>query len=61
MNEPKHKVIKADDGTYTVEIIDGIGGDAEILKFGKKQADDFVREERRKLGIDARWSETPDD
>ena len=61
MSEPKYKIHKASDGTCEVEVYGGDGSDA-VFQFGSTQeAEDFVAEERRKLGIDPRWSEDPDD
>jgi hypothetical protein len=56
MSGPRYLIHEADDGTFTVEIYDGIGADAVIPKFdSRKQAEDWIAEERRKLGINGRW------
>jgi hypothetical protein len=44
MSGPRYLIHEADDGTVTVEIYDS-----------RKQAEDWIAEERRKLGINGRW------
>jgi hypothetical protein len=56
MSKPRYEIHEADDGTFTVEVYDGVGADAVITNFdSKKQAEDWIADERRKLGIDGRW------
>jgi hypothetical protein len=62
MGEPQYKILEADDGSFTVEDLGGDGTDAAITKFdSRKQAVDWVKEERRRLGIDERWQEAADE
>jgi len=62
MSEPQYEIFEADDGTFAVGIHGGDGADAVITKFGSRQdAEDWVREQRRKLGIDERWPEATND
>lgn len=62
MSRPRYEIHEADDGTFTVEIYDGIGADAAITNFdSKKQAEDWIADERRKLGIDGHWQAITDD
>jgi hypothetical protein len=61
MSRPRYLIHEADDGTFIVEIYDGIGADAAITKFdSKKQAEDWIANERRKLGIEGRWQAIDD-
>jgi hypothetical protein len=62
MSESQYEIFEANDGTFEVEIRGGDGGDAVIRKFDSRQdAVDWVREQRRKLGIDERWPEATND
>jgi hypothetical protein len=55
MSANRYEIIDEGDGTFTVEISGGIGADMAVTKFAtRKDAEDFVAEERRKLGIDGR-------
>ena len=61
MSTNRYEILEVDDGTFAVEITGGVGEDAIVTKFGsRKDAEDFVAEERRKLGIDGRWPEIED-
>jgi hypothetical protein len=62
MSTPQYEIHEADDGTFSVEVSDGIGADAVITKFdSRKQAEDWIADERRKHGIDKRWQPIADD
>jgi hypothetical protein len=56
MSTNRYEILDAGDGTFIVEISGGPGYDAAVTKFvTRKDAEDYVAEERRKLGIDSRW------
>jgi hypothetical protein len=62
MSEPRYEVLEVDDGTFAVEVCGTDGGDAVTTRFdNRKQAVEWVRQERRRLGIDERWQEAADD
>jgi len=62
MSMNRYQILEAGDGTFMVEISGGVGADATITNFvTRKDAEDFVADERRKLGIDARWQAITDD
>jgi hypothetical protein len=56
MSTNRYEILDAGDGTLSVEISGGVGEDAAVTGFAtQKDAEDFVAEERRKLGVDGRW------
>ena len=62
MSEPQYKILEADDGTFTVEIYGGDGADAAVTQFSsREEAVEWVREDRRRLGIDPRWQEAAEE
>jgi hypothetical protein len=62
MSTNRYEILDAGDGTFMVEISGGVGADATMTNFvTRKDAEDFVAEERRKLGIDGRWPEATDE
>ena len=62
MRETRYEILEDDDGTFTVEIFGGDGADAAVTQFGsREEAVEWVREDRRRLGIDPRWKEAADD
>jgi hypothetical protein len=61
MSTNRYEILDAGDGTFLVEISGGVGADATVTGFiTRKEAEDFVAEERRKLGIDGRWQAIDD-
>jgi len=62
MSTPRYEIHEADDGTFTVEVSDGVFADAVIPNFAsRKDAEDWIAAERRKRGIDERWQQITDD
>jgi hypothetical protein len=56
MSEPQYEIFEADDGTFTVGISGGAGSDLDLTKFATMlQAEEWIRAERQRLGIDGRW------
>lgn len=56
MSTNRYEILEANDGTFAVEISGGVGADDTVTNFvTRKDAEDFIEEERRKLGIDGRW------
>lgn len=56
MSTIRYEILDAGDGTFMVEISGGTGDDFTTIGFEtRKDAEDFVRDERRKRGIDERW------
>jgi hypothetical protein len=56
MSTNRYEIFESEDDTFAVEIFGGIGVDVTVPKFAtRKDAEDFVANERRKLGIDGRW------
>jgi hypothetical protein len=61
MSTNRYEILDAGDGTFVVEISGGVGADATMTGFvTRKDAEDFIGEERRKLGIDERWQAIDD-
>jgi hypothetical protein len=62
MSESQYEIFEPGDGTFAVEVHGGDGDDATMTGFASRQdAEDWVREQRRKLGIDERWPEITND
>jgi len=56
----RYEFLELHDGTFSVEISDGVVADAIVPFVTRKDAEEFVAEERRKLGIDGRWQPIED-
>lgn len=56
MSQNRYEIEQGEDGTFAVHISDGIVADATVMNFASlNEAEEFIAEERRKLGIDGRW------
>jgi len=56
MSTNRYEILDAGDGTFTVGISGGVGDDFDVTKFATiREAEEWIRAERQKLGIDGRW------
>jgi hypothetical protein len=61
MSTNRYEILDAGDGTFTVGISDGVGSDLDQTEFAtRKEAENWVREQRRKLGTDGPWQAIDD-
>ncbi|MCA6101212.1 hypothetical protein [Bradyrhizobium australafricanum] len=62
MSAPQYEIVEADDGTFAVEVFDGVVADAAVTNFkSRKEAAEWISNERQRLGIEPRWQEAADD
>jgi hypothetical protein len=56
MSEPQYEIFEADGGTFTVGVSGGAGANLDVTKFATaREAEEWIRAERLRLGIDGRW------
>jgi hypothetical protein len=61
MSTNRYEILDAGDGTFTVGISGGVGGDLDLTKFAtRREAEEWIRAERLRLGIDGRWQAIDD-
>jgi hypothetical protein len=61
MSEPQYEIFEADDGTFAVGISGGDGSDLDLNFASRREAEEWITAERRRLGIDERWPEATND
>jgi hypothetical protein len=61
MSEPQYEFVEAGDGTFTVGISGGLGSDLDLTRFAsRREAEEWIKAERLRLGIDPRWTAIED-